>query len=76
MRAINIITLLLVIVGGLNWGLIGLADIDLVASLAGGRQAMLARVFHVLVGISAVWQLVPFVKALSGDEEAALRVHR
>ena len=76
MKAINLTTLLLIIVGGLNWGLVGLADIDLVASLAGGRQSTLARLVHVVVGLSAIWQLVPFVKALSSDEETALRAHR
>ena len=35
MRVINAITLVLLIVGGLNWGLVGLADFDLVAALFG-----------------------------------------
>ncbi len=76
MKAINIITLLLIIVGGLNWGLVGLLDVDLVASLFGGRQATLAKLVYILVGLSAVWQLIPFARALSSDEETALRSHR
>ena len=60
MRAINIITLVLLIVGGLNWGLVGLFGFDLVATLF-GDMSMLSRLVYVLVGLSAVWQIVPLV---------------
>lgn len=65
MKTINLITLLLVIIGGLNWGLVGLVDYDLVAGLFGGDDAVLARFVYILVGASALWQLIPFTKALS-----------
>jgi uncharacterized membrane protein YuzA (DUF378 family) len=58
MTAINKITLLLLIVGGLNWGLVGLFSFDLVAALF-GEMTMLSRLVYSLVGLSAVWQLVP-----------------
>jgi uncharacterized membrane protein YuzA (DUF378 family) len=45
----------LVIVGGLNWGLVGFFQYDLVASLLGGTDAMAARVVYALVGLSAVY---------------------
>ena len=67
MKAVNLVTLLLVIVGGLNWGLVGLFSFDLVAAIF-GAGSLLARVVYVLVGASAFWQLVPFAKAMSGDE--------
>lgn len=73
MRFINIITLLLVIVGGINWGLVGLAQFDLVAALFGGQTAPLARIVYILVGVSAVWQLIPLFRSLSGSEELAQR---
>jgi hypothetical protein len=73
MRAINIITLLLVIVGGLNWGLVGLFEFDLVAALFGGPDATLARIVYVLVGLSAVWQLIPLAQSFSTGEAAAQR---
>ena len=57
MRAINVITLVLLIVGGLNWGLVGLFGFDLVAALF-GEMSPLSRIVYVLVGISAVWQLL------------------
>jgi uncharacterized protein len=49
-----------VIIGGINWLLVGLADFDLVASLFGGRDSPLATLIYVLVEISALWQLIPF----------------
>lgn len=71
MKAINLITLVLVIVGGINWGLVGLADFDLVAALFGGRDAPLSRVVYILVGLSALWQLVPLFRGARIGESAA-----
>ena len=53
MKAINTIALVLVIVGGLNWGLVGLFNFDLVAAIL-GDMSMLSRVVYTLVGLSAV----------------------
>jgi uncharacterized protein len=75
MKVLNLITLFLVIVGGLNWGLVGLFQFDLVASLFGGQTAVLARVIYVLVGLSALWQFVPLSQAIATDEHRALRSH-
>lgn len=49
------ISLLLAIVGGLNWGLIGLFNFDLVAFIAGGSGNWLARTIYALVGLAALW---------------------
>lgn len=64
MKALNIVTLILVIIGGLNWGLVGVANFDLVATIF-GAGSLLARVVYVLVGLSAIWQLVPLSSSLS-----------
>jgi uncharacterized membrane protein YuzA (DUF378 family) len=72
MKALNLVTLVLVIVGGLNWGLVGLFSFDLVAAIFGGGS-LLARIVYILVGISAVWQIMPLVKAIGTDEPLALR---
>ena len=58
MTALNKITLLLLIVGGLNWGLVGLLDFDLVAAIF-GDMTLLSRVVYSLVGLSALFQLIP-----------------
>lgn len=61
MRVLNKISLLLLIVGGLNWGLVGLFGFDLVATLF-GEMSVLSRIVYVLVGVSAVLQIAPLVK--------------
>ena len=53
MRGINMITLVLLIIGGLNWLLVGLFDVDLVAALF-GEMSPLSRIVYVLVGLSAI----------------------
>lgn len=54
MKWMGIIVGILVIVGGLNWGLWGLFQFDLVAAIFGGNDAGLARVVYSLVGVAAV----------------------
>ena len=54
MVTLHRIALVLVIVGALNWGLIGLFQFDLVATLFGGQGAPLSRLVYTLVGISGV----------------------
>ncbi len=56
MRALNILTLVLLIVGGLNWGLVGAFGFDLVAAIFGDGSA-LSRIVYGLVGLSALWQI-------------------
>ena len=54
MKAIDIIALILVIIGALNWGLIGLFGFNLVDTLFGIGTA-LSRIVYTLVGISGIW---------------------
>jgi uncharacterized membrane protein YuzA (DUF378 family) len=56
MKALHMLTLVLLIVGGLNWGLWGLFEFDLVAALFGGNTALLSKVVYTLVGVSALVQ--------------------
>lgn len=71
MKTLNVATLILVIVGGLNWGLVGLTGVDIVAALFGDAST-LARIVYILVGLSAVWQLIPLYRAFGTDEPNAL----
>lgn len=66
MKTVDIIALILVIIGGLNWLLVGLFDFDLVASIF-GDMSMLSRVVYVLVGLSALWCL-RFFSFLTRDD--------
>jgi hypothetical protein len=70
MKALNLVTLLLVIVGGVNWGLVGLFEFNLVSALFGVNSA-LTRIVYILVGASALYQLVPFSRAMSVGEVSA-----
>jgi hypothetical protein len=54
---LNIITLVLLAVGGLNWGLVGALNFDLVAAIF-GDMSVLTRLVYVVVGLSAIHQLM------------------
>ena len=49
------IALILAIIGGLNWGCVGLFRFDLVAYLFGGQTSTVSRVVYTLVGLAAIW---------------------
>ncbi len=49
------IALILAIIGGLNWGSIGIFGFDIVAFLFGGADSAMSRVVYTLVGLAAVW---------------------
>lgn len=49
------IALTILIIGGLNWGSIGLFQFDLVAWLFGGQAGIISRIVYILVAISAIW---------------------
>ncbi len=57
MKSVSLLALVLVIIGGLNWGLVGLVQVDLVASIFGAMSS-LARVLYILVGLSAIYVAV------------------
>ena len=57
MKSLDMLTRILLIVGGLNWGLVGVANFDLVAAIF-GAGALLAKVVYTLVGLSAIVQVV------------------
>ncbi|MHB1419045.1 MAG: DUF378 domain-containing protein [Bacillota bacterium] len=51
------VALVLVIIGALNWLLIGVARFDLVAALFGGSTSMLSRIIYTIVGIAGLWTI-------------------
>lgn len=60
MRIANVIALVLVIVGGLNWGLVGVFEFNLVDYIFGEDLAAVSRVIYSLVGLAAVYLAVSF----------------
>ena len=49
------IALTLLIIGGINWGSLGIFRFDIVAWLFGGQAAIISRIIYTIVGISALW---------------------
>ena len=60
-NAVDWISMILLIVGGLNWGLVGVADFDLVAALF-GEGSGLSRLVYVLVGLAALYSIYTTMK--------------
>ncbi len=58
----DIIALILVIIGALNWGSIGLFGLDLVGALFGGQLAVLSRIIFIIVGLAGLWCITFFFK--------------
>lgn len=52
---IDKIALALLIIGGINWGSIGIFNFDIVGSLFGGQSSAISRIIFVIVGLCAVW---------------------
>lgn len=73
MRYLKPLFLLLVIVGGVNWLLVGLANIDLVAAVTGdsfGETNTISTVIYALVGISALGLVPTLLEWLTGSADA------
>ncbi len=74
MRYLNAVFLFLVIVGGLNWLLVGLAQFDLVATITGntfGQTSLFSAAIYVLVGISAIALVPTLVRWVTADRQPA-----
>ncbi|WP_301109897.1 DUF378 domain-containing protein [Sporosarcina sp.] len=69
------VALALVIIGALNWGLIGFFSFDLVATIFGGQNTLLAKIIYAIVGLSG---LATIALLFRPDEEAeeAIRAER
>jgi len=52
---VDIIALILVIIGAINWGSIGFFNLDLVASLFGGQLSLMSRIIFSIVGLAGLW---------------------
>ena len=74
MTYLRALALLLVIVGGLNWLLVGIARIDLVAAITGtsfGETNPISAAVYILVGVGAVALVPTFVRWVTADRTAA-----
>ena len=65
---LHIISLILVIIGAVNWGLIGFFQWDLVAAIFGGQGAVVSRIIYALVGLAGLWSITLFGKLKQHDK--------
>lgn len=61
----NRTVLALVIIGALNWLLIGLFQFDVVAAIFGGQAAIVSRIIYIIIGIAGIWAFTFFRKVAS-----------
>lgn len=67
MKAVNIIAQVLLIIGGLNWLLVGLFDLDLVAQIS-GVDSWFSNFVYILVGLAALWGIYMLSPLMRGTE--------
>jgi uncharacterized membrane protein YuzA (DUF378 family) len=70
-KSLNIVALVLMVVGALNWGLWGVFQFDLVAALFGGNTSVLSRIVYTLVGVAGLYGLTLFSPLMSRTPERA-----
>lgn len=58
MAIVNLIACILAIIGGLNWGIIGLCGYNVVSAITGSDDNAVARIIYIIVGASAIWLIV------------------
>ena len=68
MKAVDTTALVLLIIGGLNWGLVGFFDYNLVDQIFGVGNVV-SRVIYAVVGVAALWMIVSMIYKPAVDEE-------
>lgn len=63
----DILALILMIIGALNWGLIGLFQFDLVAAIFGGMTSTLSRIVYTIVGVAGIWGITMLFRRAGRD---------
>ena len=62
MKVLDRIALALIIIGGINWGSIGIFGFDIVGAIFGGQDALFSRIIFTVVGLAAIWCLSLFFR--------------
>ncbi len=73
MNMLDRIALIVTVIGGVNWGLVGIFRFDLVAWLCGGQTAVLARVIYTVVAICALWCLALVFRSQEDEYRESVR---
>lgn len=75
MSALDKTSLVLVIIGAINWLLVGLARFDLVAFLFGGSASLLSRIIYTIIGLAGLWAITILVRPESRSKVVTSLVH-
>jgi len=67
MKALNVISLILVILGGLNWLAVGLFEYDVVSEIFGGTDEVGSRIVYIVIGVAALYALALLPKVARDD---------
>jgi uncharacterized membrane protein YuzA (DUF378 family) len=70
MRVLNVISLIMLIAGGLNWLLFGLFKWDLFGGISGGMDSAFARIVYVIIGLAAVYAFTYLNRFADNDSES------
>ena len=71
-KIMNCIALTIVIIGAVNWGLIGFFQFDAVAWIFGGQDSVMSRILYVIIAIASVWCISLF---FSDEFDSAKKAH-
>jgi uncharacterized protein len=66
---LNILAWILVVIGAINWGLVGFFQFDLVAAIFGGQGAIVSRIIYALVGLAGLWSIMLFSRIRGRDRD-------
>ena len=69
----DIFALILVIIGAINWGLIGFFQFDLVAAIFGGQLSVWSRIIYAIVGLAGLWGISVLLKTNSDHDHSSTR---
>ena len=67
MKALNVISLILIIIGGLNWLSVGVFEYDVVSEIFGGADEIGSRIVYTVIGIAALYSLALLSKVSKDD---------
>lgn len=67
MKVLNVISLILIILGGLNWLSVGVFNYDVVSEIFGGTEEVGSRIVYIVVGVAALYALSLFTKVARED---------
>ena len=68
MKTLQVIAITIMIIGAINWGLIGLFDFDLVATIFGGMSTMGAKIVYILVGVAGLISIKTLVDLIDDEK--------